>query len=42
LKAGISFTMKGPNVLGFSPPLVISDAELGYALSAIAEALDGR
>lgn len=41
LKAGVSFTMKGPNVLGFSPPLVISDADLGYALSAVAGALDG-
>jgi acetylornithine/succinyldiaminopimelate/putrescine aminotransferase len=33
--------MKGPNVLGFSPPLVISDADLGCALSAVAGALDG-
>lgn len=41
LKAGVSFTMKGPNVLGFSPPLVISDADLGHALSAVAGALDG-
>jgi 4-aminobutyrate aminotransferase len=41
LKAGVSFTMKGPNVLGFSPPLVISDADLGCALSAVAGALDG-
>ncbi|MGL5362960.1 MAG: aminotransferase class III-fold pyridoxal phosphate-dependent enzyme [Bosea sp. (in: a-proteobacteria)] len=41
LAHGVSFTMKGTNAVGFSPPLVISEAELELALSGICGALDG-
>lgn len=42
LNAGVSFTMKGPDTVGFSPPLVMSEAELMLAVQSVVEALDGK
>lgn len=42
LNAGVSFTMKGPDAVGFSPPLVMSEADLELAVHGVVTALDGR
>ncbi len=41
LAHGVSFTMKGANAAGFSPPLVISEADLNLALNGVCSAVDG-
>ena len=40
LERGVSFTMKGRDAVGFSPPLIISDAELALALGSVCAAID--
>jgi 4-aminobutyrate aminotransferase len=39
LAHGVSFTMKGCAAVGFSPPLMITEAELGLALAGVMSAI---
>jgi acetylornithine/LysW-gamma-L-lysine aminotransferase len=42
LDRGIAAVPTGATIIRFLPPLVISDEEVGLALSIISEVLDGR
>jgi 4-aminobutyrate aminotransferase len=39
LTHGVSFTMKGRDAVGFSPPLTIAETELGLALTGVVSAI---
>lgn len=40
LAHGVSFTLKGRDAIGFSPPMIMTEAELGLALNGVLAALE--